>query len=114
MNIKMNGKIKKILFDSKEKEFGININNMSELEYIHINANSNGFYCYNYDNKLLKLLNSNLQKLTIIDKIFLIRDTKAFATKSIFPLTHNYILFDGWACKYIIKGNKLKMQLNNY
>ncbi len=35
-----------------------------------MNADSNGFYCCNYDNKLLKLLNNKLEKLTIIDKIF--------------------------------------------
>ncbi len=75
--MKIDGKIVRILLDSKEKEFSIN--EIQNSKYVHLNANSKGFYCTQYDNNMLFSLFANNNDLTDTDQLCLIRDLKALS-----------------------------------
>jgi len=71
--------ITQILFDEKEKSFAVS----KAAKFVHINADSTGFYCCNYDEQMSEQINSNLTALSQIDRICLIRDTKALAVSGV-------------------------------
>merc|ERR1719361_2451144 len=68
-----------ILLDQREKSFDI----PKEAKFVHINANSTGFYCCAYDAKMSSDISSNLSSLSQIDRMCLIRDTKALALSGV-------------------------------
>eukprot|EP01084_Bolivina_argentea_P286343 491184_1 len=75
LKIEGQNKMKQILFDAKEKTFDV----PSSAKYIHINGNSTGFYCCKYSDKMSESLNKHLSTLSVVDRMCLIRDTKALA-----------------------------------
>lgn len=83
INIKIDGQnvIKKILLDTREKEF--DIPELKNAKFFFINANSTGFYCSQYSTELLGHLLSNLSQLTSRDRICLVRDLKALAKSGV-------------------------------
>eukprot|EP01083_Nonionella_stella_P286878 976436_1 len=75
--MKIDGKIVRILLDSREKEF--TIPEIKNCKYVHLNANSKGFYCTQYDPSMLSSLFANNDSLTDTDQLCLIRDLKALS-----------------------------------
>eukprot|EP01084_Bolivina_argentea_P279212 477320_1 len=51
-----------------------------ETQFVHINADSTGFYCCNYGRGMSASLSNNLSSLSIIDRMCLVRDKRALAT----------------------------------
>jgi len=75
--MKLDGKTIRILLNEKEKEF--TIKEIATAKYVHLNADSKGFYCTQYDKSMLNALLSNLSSLTDIDRLCLIRDLAALS-----------------------------------
>jgi len=72
-------KIQQILLDEAEKTFDVS----KSAKFVHINADSTGFYCCNYDEGMTEQISSNLSSLSQIDRICLIRDTKSLAVSGV-------------------------------
>ena len=77
MVMKIDGKEIPILLDEREKEFEIEA--IKTSKYVHLNANSKGFYATQYDASMLNDILSNLDELTAIDKLMLIRELSALS-----------------------------------
>eukprot|EP01084_Bolivina_argentea_P055125 101081_1 len=75
--MKIDGAIVRVLLDEKEKEFVIG--EIVDSTFVHLNANSKGFYCTQYDVEMLSALTSNKKALTDLDQLCLIRDLKALS-----------------------------------
>jgi len=68
-----------ILLDAQQKTFAVPKN----AKFIHINAESTGFYCSRYDEAMSAALSRNLSALSIVDRLCLIRDLKALAVSGV-------------------------------
>ena len=75
--MKIDGKEIPILLDERENEFEIEA--IKTSKYVHLNANSKGFYATQYDAQMLNDLLANLNELTPIDKLMLIRELSALS-----------------------------------
>ena len=75
--MKVDGKTIRILLDEKQKEF--TIKEIATAKFVHLNADSKGFYCTQYDKEMLNALLSNLSSLTDIDRLCMIRDLGALS-----------------------------------
>ena len=80
-----------ILLEKREQEFDLPKN----CEWVHLNGDSTGFYCCSYDSSMMKALSEALSKndkrLTVIDKVCLVRDTNALATSGAEGSTQNLL-----------------------
>ena len=79
MRIEGQKDVTSVLLDCQEKTFDIPEN----AKWVHLNADSKGFYCAKYDNDMMAALSAAVKNgdksLTAIDKVVLIRDTSGLA-----------------------------------
>eukprot|EP01084_Bolivina_argentea_P062069 113501_1 len=75
--MKIDGKLIPILLTKSEEEF--TVKEIINAKYVHLNADSKGFYCTHYSKVMLNYLVKHLDYLSDIDRICLIRDLKALS-----------------------------------
>eukprot|EP00484_Ammonia_sp_Unknown_P001996 CAMPEP_0197023626 /NCGR_PEP_ID=MMETSP1384-20130603/4294_1 /TAXON_ID=29189 /ORGANISM="Ammonia sp." /LENGTH=884 /DNA_ID=CAMNT_0042451869 /DNA_START=21 /DNA_END=2675 /DNA_ORIENTATION=+ len=95
--MKIDGKTVRILLDAKQKE--LVVDEIKTAKYVHLNANSKGFYCTQYNKEMLAALLTNLSDLNDLDKLCLIRDLKALSKSGYMADATEQLLSLMMACK---------------